>query len=122
MGNGKPFALTGQVLGTPGLTVGGIAPFSWNWSSDQDDERIPLQILSRLRVEDEPIVVVYAWGQSLKPADKSIITSGVNVGLVTNYVVTGQVGTRTVLRVKNFNPAIINQPPRMVVESFKVLP
>ena len=122
MGNGKPFALTGQVLGTPGLTVGGIAPFSWNWSSDQDDERIPLQILSRLRVEDEPIVVVYAWGQSLKPADKSIITSGVNVGLVGNYVVTGQVGTRTVLRIKNFNPAIRNQPPRMVVESFKVLP
>ena len=120
--NGKPFALTGQVLGTPGLTVGGIAPFSWNWSSDQDDERIPLQILSRLRVEDEPIVVVYAWGQSLKPADKSIITSGVNVGLVGNYVVTGQVGTRTVLRIKNFNPAIRNQPPRMVVESFKVLP
>lgn len=120
MGNGKPFALTGQVLGTPGLTVGGIAQFSRNWSSDQDDERIPLQILSRLRVEDEPIVVVYAWGQSLKPA--LINTSGVNVGLVGNYVVTGQVGTRTVLRIKNFNPAITNQPPRMVVESFKALP
>ena len=121
MGNGKPFALTGQVLGTPGLTVGGIAPFSWNWrSTDQDDERIPLQILSRLRVEDEPIVVVYAWGQSLKPA--RITTSAVNVGFVENYVVTGQVGTRTVLRIKNFNPAITNQPPRMVVESFKVLP
>ena len=120
MGNGKPFALTGQLLGTPSLTIKENAPFSWNWSSDQDDERIPAQILSRLRVEDEPIVVVYAWGQSLKPA--RITTSAVNVGFVENYVVTGQVGTRTVLRIKNFNPAITNQPPRMVVESFKVLP
>ena len=133
LGNNPPFTKVSQILDVSEVTLNfpesknfpqypAVSPFRANWSSDFDYERLPSQLLSLLKVEDEPIVVVYAWGQSLKPADKSIITSGVNVGLVTNYVVTGQVGTRTVLRIKNFNPAITNQPPRMVVESFKVLP
>jgi hypothetical protein len=122
MGAGKPFVLTGQLLATPELTIG--FPFNWNWGSDADYESIPRQLLPMLRVEDEPRYIVYAWGQSLKPADKSVVTSGPNVGMVNNYVVTGQVGTRTVLRVKNGThyPMNTNQPPRMVVESFKVLP
>ncbi len=117
MGVNKPFALTGQVLATPELTVN--FPFQMNWSRDLDFESIPQQLLPLLRVEDEPIYIVYAWGQSLKPDEKSIVTSPTNAGFVGNYVVTGQVGTRTVFRVKNSNPG---QPPRMVVESFKALP
>lgn len=117
-----PFASAGRLLGTPELTWNFPSAFTANWSGDADLERVPAQILSLLKADDEPAVVVYAWGQSLKPEEKSVTTSGANVGLVGNYVVSGQVGTRTIFRVKYSPPANPGQPPRMVVESFKALP
>ncbi|MHC1762808.1 MAG: hypothetical protein AB9869_00670 [Verrucomicrobiia bacterium] len=97
----------GDVLSAPELTV--QSPYL-NWQSRRqyengiDDaayERIPQQILSLLQI-DEPRVVVYAFGQSLKPADRSLVTIGtVNppiFNLCTNYQVTGEFASKTVLR------------------------
>jgi hypothetical protein len=105
--------------------------------SDADYERIPQQILSLVKL-GEPRFVVYAWGQSLKPARRnpedtgpSIVTSGPDRGLCRNYQITGEVATRAVIRVEfdritdPFSPQF-NQPdysrPRAVVESFNLLP
>jgi hypothetical protein len=105
--------------------------------TDVDYERIPQQILSLVKL-GEPRFVVYAWGQSLKPARRnpedtgpSIVTTGADRGLCRNYQITGEVATRAVIRVEfdritdPFHPQF-NQPdysrPRAVVESFNILP
>ena len=65
---------------------------------DEVLERIPQQIVGLLR-QDEPKFVIYAFGQSLKPAPGAILTApGPFFGLCTNYVVTGEHTTRTVVR------------------------
>ena len=103
--------------------------------SDEAYERIPQQILSLLRV-GQPRYVIYAYGQSVKPADHSIVqSSGPYFGMCTNYQITGEVVTRTVLRVENYPvpyqpslaqptaaPANWMPQPRVIVESFNVLP
>jgi len=82
--------------------------------NDEIYERIPRQILSLLKVGDARYVV-YAFGQSLKPADKSIVTSAGNpqyFGMCTNYQITGEVYTRVLMKVggnaKNPRPEILN--------------
>lgn len=103
------FNYLGEVLSAPELTV--QSPYL-NWQSQRqyengiDDaayERIPQQVLSLLQI-DEPRVVVYAFGQSLKPAERSLVTIGtVNppiFNLCTNYQVTGEFATKTVLRLE----------------------
>ena len=66
--------------------------------TDEIMERIPQQILSLMR-PDEPRAVVYCFGQSLKPAPNSLITApGTYYGLCTNYQVTGEYATKTVVR------------------------
>ena len=79
----------------------------------------------------EPRFVIYSWGQSLKPAPNSIVTSGANVGLCVNYQITGEFATRSVVRV-DFDKVIDPNDPRygqsdvtrphIVVEQFNVLP
>lgn len=112
---------------------------------DEDYERIPQQILSLLKV-GEPRFVVYAWGQSLKPAKRDpedngpsiqIVTEGAlgnsdyqPKGLVRNYQITGEMATRAVIRVEfdrfpvgHINYGQLNYArPHAVVESFNVLP
>ena len=99
---------------------------------DSDYERIPQQILSLIKL-GEPRFVVYAWGQSLKPARRnpeddgpSIVTTGPDRGLVRNYQITGEMATRTVMRVDfdldPFTGRLDYRHPRLVVESFNVLP
>ena len=73
--------------------------------------------MSLLTVEDNPRIVVYAYGQSLKPAPRSIVVSGPYRGMCTNYQVSGEILTRTVLRVVGAPVA-----PRAVLESYTVLP
>ena len=113
-----------------------------------DYERIPQQILSLLKV-GEPRFVIYGWGQSLKPArlgvqydgsgriDPTKPLSGPSIDpgtkTVNNYQVTGEVATRSVVRVV-FPERESNNPldpgyyrpdhrrPRLVVESFNVIP
>jgi hypothetical protein len=100
---------------------------------DIDYERIPDQIMSLLKV-GEPRFVIYAFGQSLKPEFVDPAS-----GVALNYQVTGEVATRTVVRV-DFdrvtlpNGAPITDPtdpnygkpdvtrPHIVVESFNLVP
>lgn len=130
------FESLGHVLGAPGLST--YSPYLWqatnnvaNWQARIDNharyawtdeivEQIPMQILSLLQ-KDEPRFTVYAFGQSLAPAPRSIVTSADFYNIVTNYQVTGEVITKTTFRVEGEldNPA---DPLRTVVESYRVLP
>lgn len=84
--------------------------------TDAAYERIPEQILSLVKV-GEPRFVIYAFGQSLKPAPNSILLSDPYPRLCTNYQVTGEVYTRAVARVEPGRSG-----PRVVIESFNLLP
>ncbi|PYK60496.1 MAG: hypothetical protein DME21_11475, partial [Verrucomicrobia bacterium] len=119
----QAFPDLGSVLASPALTTN--SPYL-NLSPDQTQygirdevyERIPQQILSLLK-EDEPYVVIYAFGQSLRPAENSIVrTPGPYRSLCTNYQVTGEVVTKTAVRIENPRSRIY----KAVVESYNVLP
>lgn len=123
------FEHVGEVLGTPALTVESPYlnlrnPGQLQWGlRDEVVERIPQQILSLLQ-RDEPRFVVYSFGQSLKPAPRSLATSSSFYNLCTNYQVTGEVITKTTFRVEGdldikSNPT--NQL-RAVIEDFRILP
>ena len=72
---------------------------------DSAYERLPQQLMSLLKVEDHPRLTVYAWGQSLKPARRSVVlTAGPLRGLCTNYQVTAEVGSKSVVRLEGVNP------------------
>ena len=66
--------------------------------ADRLIERIPQQILSLMR-EDQPHFTVYAFGQALKPAPGSLINRpGPTYGLCTNYQITAEFATKSVVR------------------------
>ena len=124
---GGSFRYLGEVLSAPALTV--ESPFLNVKSENQrkygigDEvyERIPQQILSLLK-EDEPYVVIYSYGQSLKPADRSRVTlPGTYFNLCTNYQITGEVLTKTALRFDELRRGT-NLFYRGVVESYNLLP
>ena len=125
---GGVFTSVGQLLSVPELTtqspyVVSVSPT--NILRDEVIERIPQQIMSLVRV-GSPRYVVFAYGQSLKPADRSILTTGPMFGMCTNYQVTGESGIRAVVRVDNAPfpsaPGITNVfSPHAVVESFDLL-
>ncbi|MHB8522662.1 MAG: hypothetical protein ACYDH9_18140 [Limisphaerales bacterium] len=115
----QTFQHMGDVLATPELTAN--SPFlnllAVSNRTDVAYERIPQQILSLLK-PDEPRMVIYAFGQSLKPADHSLVLlPGANFRLCTNYQITAEFVTRTVLRIDGG----LNNP-RAVVESYSILP
>ncbi|MFM7555991.1 MAG: hypothetical protein ACKPAH_11950, partial [Verrucomicrobiota bacterium] len=90
---------------------------------DEVVERIPQQILSLLKAE-EPRYVVYAWAQTLRPAAGAVVTApGPFFGMATNYVVTGEFATKTVLRFEGAlsTNAPVTQTLRPVVEEHRVL-
>jgi hypothetical protein len=91
----------------------------WHELTDDALEAIPQRILSLLK-EDEPRVTIYCFGQTLKPAPRSYVTSADFYNLCVNYQVTGEYVTKAVVRVEGEfkNPA---NPLRTVVESFEVL-
>jgi hypothetical protein len=119
------FRTMGEVLSAPALSV--QSPFLngqafqvrgvWN---DRAVEYIPQQILSLLR-KDEPRFVVYAFGQSLKPAPRSLTTDPDYYHMCTNYQITGEVITKTTFRVEG-SPMDANNPLRPVVEKYEILP
>ena len=123
---GHVFAHVGDVLAAPQLTeaspylnlsgmqspdnrAGGI--------SDEVMERIPQQIMSLLTLSHEPKFVIYAYGQTLHPANHSLVTGGNYFGLCTNYQITAETAVRAVIRV-------VGAPTNThtVVESYNVLP
>jgi len=127
------FERLSDVLSVDELTV--KSPFL-NWQSqaqqrggitDAAYEQIPLKIMSLLRLGD-PRITIYAYGQSLKPAPGSILTSGPDAGVCTNYLITGEVATRTVVRFEQVSCAncptqqVMRLQLRPVIESFNVLP
>jgi len=116
---GGKFDHIGGVLFTPELTV--QSPYINNGNNAVSDavyERIPLEILSLLRNDSSPRFVVYAFGQSLKPAEHSIyLGGGQYFGMVTNYQITAEAVARAVIRVDN-----APSNPQIVVESYNVLP
>jgi hypothetical protein len=100
-------------------------------------ERIPQQTLGLLTLESSPRVAIYAYGQSLKPAERGIYVGGAGAGafsgMVTNYQITGEFASRTLVRIEGLpEPGLIPSPlpagappqfhPRVVVESHKLLP
>lgn len=90
---------------------------------DEVVERIPQQILSLLKAE-EPRYVVYSWAQTLRPAAGAVVTApGPFFGMATNYVVTGEFATKTVLRFEGSlsTNAPVTQTLRPVVEEHRVL-
>ena len=109
----SPYINTAEI---PGLfTADTIQQYGFN---DEAYERIPRQILSLLKVGDARYVV-YAFGQSLKPADRSIVVAGnpAYFGVCTNYQITGEVFTRSVVKLEG-----TARNPKPVVLNFNILP
>jgi hypothetical protein len=118
------FSHLGDILATPQLTeqspflnINNLQTLQAGGVNDEAMERIPQQILGLLNLSHTPRFVIYSYGQTLHPADHSIITYGTYFGLCTNYQVTAESATRTVVRVEGA-PA----NPHVVVEQFNVLP
>ncbi len=124
---GGYFTSSGGILATP--TLSDRSPFLYiptnqlGWTrpqsraiSDEVVERLPQQVLSLIKA-DEPRFTVYSFAQTLKPAQNSLVTApGPFFGLCTNYQVTSEYSTKTILR--------FDGPPRdlkAVVEDQRVL-
>jgi hypothetical protein len=119
------FNSAGDILAVPELTI--RSPFL-NRELDQPKygitdaayESIPRQTLSLLHNGDARYLV-YTFGQALKPADRSVVNQSGFLNLVTNYQITGEVVTRTLLRVESDSSRPTNNV-RIVVEKYDVLP
>ncbi len=118
----QAFSQLGHVLATPALTVN--SPFlaavnttTDTVTTDKIYERMPQQVLSLLK-SDEPRLVIYALGQSLRPAPNSLVLEpGSYYRMCTNYEVSAEVASKTVLRIEG-PPA----NPRVITESYNLLP
>ncbi|HXR04515.1 MAG TPA: hypothetical protein VN836_07390, partial [Verrucomicrobiae bacterium] len=122
------FEHVGQILAVPQLTV--ASPFlHWHNGnpldtvqqqkgiSDEMYEWLPQQMMSLLR-EGSPRYVVYCYGQALKPAPNSLVTSGAYFQMCTNYQVVAESAARAIVRVDGAN----TPTPHVVVESYNPLP
>jgi hypothetical protein len=118
-----------------------------NGISDEMYEWLPQQVMSLLRASASPRYVIYCYGQTLKPAPDSVVSSssvlpsGFNpFGMITNYQVVSEIATRAVVRFNSTVTGVItNTPPdtfgnvnwysqpvmmntNAVIESFNILP
>jgi hypothetical protein len=133
-GVGGTFEHIGDILRVPALTE--QSPFL-NWSdaahrqydiSDELYEWLPQQVMGLLRVSSTPRYVIYCYGQALRPAANSLVTSGgQNFGLCTNYQVVAESAARAVIRVnrivvKNSNGVVAGTNYTTTVESYNTLP
>lgn len=105
---GGVFTRVGDILAAPALSI--TSPFldigdpvNPTQPNDIAYEWLPQQIMSLLRV-GQPRYVIYAYGQSLKPAQNSVVSGGQFYGTVTNYQITGEMETRTVVRFEPVTP------------------
>ena len=113
----------GDILAVPELTDASpflnLAPGSLAVQRGINDaayEWLPQQAMSLLQL-GKPRFVIYAYGQSLQPAPNSIVTAGgAFFGLCTNYAITAEVATRTVVEIKGTAKA-----PRVEVKSYNIL-
>lgn len=117
------FRRLGDIFAVPELTE--ASPFLNTASARQREEgltdaayeRLPQQVLSLLKGGEQPRFVVYGFGQTLRPADRSVISGGPFVGLCTNYQITAESAIRAVVRVEG-----APEQPRLVVEDYNLLP
>ena len=131
------FRSLGDILATPQLSM--QSPFLntntlqsiGSGLSDEVMERIPQQIMGLLTLSHSPRFVVYSYGQTLQPADRSRVLGGPFNLLCTNYQITAETATRAVIRVEGSpdsryattpDPYGNKYPPRIVVEQYNVLP
>jgi hypothetical protein len=116
------FNYMGRILSVPSLSV--QSPYLTNAFNgallppdDSTVESIAQQTLSLMQL-GRPRLMIYAYGQSLAPAPNSILTElGINNQICTNYTVTGEVLTKTLLRIEGDY-----KKPRAIIESFTVVP
>jgi hypothetical protein len=123
------FEHAGSILNASYLTeqspyLSGLNPT--NQINDEMYEWLPQQIMSLVRV-GTPRYVIYSYGQALKPAKSGIyLGGGPFFGMVTNYQVSAEIATRTVVRIEttrtNTAGAVTVTPPHAVIESFNILP
>ena len=108
-------------LGREQLAVSGVPTEQQKYAIHENlMEWLPQQILSLVK-EDEPRVTVYGFGQTLKPAEQSIVTRpGQFYGMCTNYTITGEVFTKTTYRMEEQWEGT-NKVYRAVVEDYQVL-
>jgi hypothetical protein len=116
----RTFLLSPASSGVMNLVASEEVPPNANTSAQWDEivERIPQEIFSLLKVGD-PRFVIYSFGQSLKPANNSLVLGGQYRGMCTNYQITGEVVTRAVCRLSNDSTPT---NPKIIVESFNILP
>jgi len=116
---GGSFQHLGDVFATPELTM--ASPYITNANAVVNDavyERIPQQIAGLLQGGEPPRFTIYSWGQTLKPAQRGVVThGGPFFGLVTNYTITAEVATKAVIRIDG-----APNNPKPVIESYTVLP
>ncbi len=119
------FKHVGDILAVPQLTE--QSPFL-NWNnpaqqksgiSDELYEWLPQQAMSLMRLSSAPRYVIYCYGQTLKPAPNSVLTSGGTpfFGMATNYQIVSEIATRALLHIEG---APTNT--HAVIESFNPLP
>jgi hypothetical protein len=125
---GQTFRHVGDIFSVPELTDASpylnVIPNSDSFKKGLNDavyEWLPQQVMSLLHV-GEPRFVVYSYGQTLRPAPASIITSGTFQGLCTNYQVTAEAAMRAVVRIEGAPTGTTSTSPRVVIEKFNLLP
>jgi hypothetical protein len=132
---GGSFLHVGDILATPSLTdqspffntnrINGAGVLLTNGITDAAYEWLPQQAMSLLKLDDAPRYVIYCYGQTLKPVQGALVTSGVNFGLTTNYQVVAESAARAVVQV-HANVVVQNGISTTnystTVESYNVLP
>ncbi len=113
------FQTLGDIMSVPEMTDRSpfLDPATFkNGINDAAYEWLPQQVMSLLQV-GKPRFAIYAYGQALLPAPNSIVTAGgAFFGLCTNYAITSEVATRTVVEIEGGATA-----PRVVVKSYNIL-
>ena len=116
--NSSPFLNLGliSVSGRSDSVPVPITPQIQYTLNDAAYEWLPQQALSLLQL-GKPRFTIYAYGQALQPAPNSIVTAGGPFfGLCTNYAITAEQVTRTVVEIEGGTKA-----PRAVVKSYNIL-
>ncbi len=120
----QTFTNLGDILATPQLSdaspylnITNLQTVTGAGISDEVLERIPQQVMSLLTISHSPRFVTYVYGQTLHPANNSIVIGGPFNGLCTNYQVTAETAARAVIRVDG-----APTKPHVVVEQYNVLP
>jgi hypothetical protein len=118
---GDILAVPEYSVNSPFMSLTNVSPAKQLWSvNDAVCERLPQQTLGLISLDPSPRFLVFAYGQALKPAPRSIVTSGPFFNLCTNYQVVAEAATRTVFRIDGLRDKPPN--PRIVIEKYSALP